>query len=111
MIFAGGAERPFPLFMEEKRMSDIQIFMDETRECIDSITKVCESLTKQTETLGEVLTASNELGDARDEKVNNIEKILRLNSKQGMILREMMELLEKRIRRLEEVVYDGTDVD
>ena len=92
-------------------MSDIQIFMDETRECIDSITNVCTSLTKQTETLGDLVKASTELGDARDKKVDNIEKILRLNSKQGIILREMMELLERRIRRLEEVVYDGTDVD
>lgn len=92
-------------------MSDIQIFMDETRECIDSITKVCTSLTKQTETLGDLVKASTELGDARDEKVNNLEKILKLNSKQGIILREMMEILDRRISRLEEVVYDRTDVD
>lgn len=92
-------------------MSDIQIFMDETRECIDSITKVCTSLTKQTETLGDIVKASTELGDARDKKVDNVESMVRLNLKQGMILREMMELLEKRIGRLEETVYDGTDVD
>lgn len=92
-------------------MSDIQIFMDETRECIDSITKVCTSLTKQTETLGDIVKASTELADARDEKVNNLEKILKLNSKQGIILREMMEILDRRISRLEEVVYDRADID
>ena len=92
-------------------MSDIQIFMDETRECIDSITKVCTSLTKQTETLGDLVKASTELGDARDEKVNNLEKILQLNAKQCVCLREMMGILERRIRRLEESVYDRTDVD
>lgn len=92
-------------------MSDIQIFMDETRECIDSITQVCTSLTKQTETLGDLVKASTELGDARDKKVDNLEKILKLNSKQGVLLREMMEILDRRIRRLEEVVYDRTDID
>lgn len=92
-------------------MSDIQIFMDETRECIDSITQVCANLTKQTATLGDIVRASNELGDARDKKVDNVETMVRLNLKQGMILREMMELLEKRIRRLEEIVDDRTDSD
>lgn len=90
-------------------MSDIQIFMDETRECIDSLTKICASLTKQTASLGDIVKASNELSDARDKKVDNVEMMVRLNLKQGMILREMMEILEKRIGRLEEIVYDGTD--
>ena len=83
-------------------MSDIQIFMDETRECIDSITQVCTSLTKQTETLGEVITASKELNDARDEKVNNLERIVKLITKQNDIMHKMIGILDQRISRLEE---------
>lgn len=92
-------------------MSDIQIFMDETRECIDSITRVCTSLTKQTENLGEVVKLSNELSDARDEKLCNLEKLMQLNSRQGECLHKMMDILEKRISRLEETVYGRTNSD
>lgn len=92
-------------------MSDIQIFMDETRECIDSITEVCASLTKRTETLGEVVKLSNELSDARDEKLINLEKLVQLNSRQGEILHKMADILEKRISRLEATVYDRTNSD